>query len=115
MNIDPSRLTYSPWPKPTPSTQNVRNDLKKTDSSKIKQKEEVHPSSAKEIKTPESQSTKQADWTSPLSHYLSPEEKAMLTELFPPPGRDIGIRAYRRGQQPVRNELELGKRIDLKT
>ena len=115
MNIDTSRVTYNPYTRPTPSAQDLRNESKKIESSKFEPKEEVTSSSAGEIKAPETQPTQNVDWTTPLSHYLSPEEKAMLNELFPPPGRDVGIRAYRQGQQPIRNELELGKRIDLKT
>lgn len=109
MNIDTSKLTYRPVPRATQPVRNFSTETKQMEASKVK------PNVSKEVKAPEAPPANKADWTSPLSNYLSPEEKMMLNELFPPQGRDVGIRAYRQGQQPVRNVMELGKRIDVKT
>lgn len=115
MNIDTSKLTYRPVPRATQPVRNFSTETKQMEASKVKPKEAMTPNGSKEVKAPEAPPANKADWTSPLSNYLSPEEKAMLNELFPPQGRDVGIRAYRQGQQPVRNVMELGKRIDVKT
>ena len=115
MNIDPTRLTYSPIPKSPNGNQHPRIDPSQMNPAEMEPKEEIKPSESKRIESPGNQASGETQWASPLSNYLSPEEKTMLNELFPPSGRDIGIRAYRRGQQPVRDRMELGKRIDIKT
>lgn len=115
MNIDPTRLTYSPIPKSPYGNNNPRVDPKQIDPAKMEQKEEIKSLESEQVGAPEKLTSGDTQWASPLSNYLSPEEKTMLNELFPPTGRDFGIRAYRRGQQPVRDRMELGKRIDVKT
>ena len=115
MNIDTSRLTYNPIQRSSRPTQELRTDPKKFNPPKVERKDEFTPRPSEETPTPEKPSSDKNQWTSPLSHYLSPAEKAMLNELFPPPGRHVGIRAYRQGQQPVLKKTDLGKRIDLKT
>ena len=59
--------------------------------------------------------SKEATSTLPMSAYLSREEKEMLHVLFPPSGLDVGVRAYRRNQEPVGPQVAVGQRIDLKT
>ena len=115
MNIDPARLTYSPIPKSSQRTQNTRVEPKQIDTTKIEPKKEIKSQKSEQVSAPGKLPSGETQWASPLSNYLSPEEKTMLNELFPPSGRDFGIRAYRRGQQPVRDRMELGKRIDIKT
>lgn len=56
-----------------------------------------------------------ADVSQPLSSVLTPEEKEMLQRLFPPMGRNIGVRAYKQGQAPFHNREMTGKKLDLKT
>lgn len=51
----------------------------------------------------------------PMSRFLSEDEKEMLARLFPPPGREFGIRAYRQGQKPLPKEPIRGSRVDLST
>ena len=52
---------------------------------------------------------------SSISNFLSDDEKEMLARLFPPPGREFGIRAYREGQKPTPKEQARGRQIDLST
>ncbi len=51
--------------------------------------------------------------SSAMSAYLNAEEKQMLNMLFPPVGRDLGVRAYRQVQMPVRHPDAIGKNIDI--
>jgi hypothetical protein len=115
MNIDTSRLTYNPIRSTSRPTQDFEAQPNKVDSPEFKPHDEVESKALKQPNASEKTEPKPAQWTSPLSNYLSPEEKAMLNQLFPPPGRDTGIRAYKQGQQPVRSRMELGKQIDVTT
>ena len=115
MNIDTSRLTYNPIQRTPQPAQTPNTRPAKIDPAEVKHQQEITPQRAPEPKPTEMPETKQADWNAPLSNYLSPEEKAMLNQLFPPPGRDFGIRAYQKGVQPAPSKIELGKRIDITT
>ena len=115
MNIDTSRLTYNPIQRTSRPTQDFKTQPNRIDSSQFKPKDGLDAQPLKQPDAPEKTESNQTQWTSPLSNYLSPEEKAMLNQLFPPPGRDTGIRAYKQGQQPARNRMELGKQVDVST
>ena len=115
MNIDTSRLTYNPIQRTSRPTQDFKTQPNKVDSPQFEPNDELDSKPLKQSDAPEKPESNQAQWTSPLSNYLSPEEKAMLNQLFPPPGRDTGIRAYKGGQQPLRSRMELGKQIDVTT
>lgn len=51
--------------------------------------------------------------SSAMSAYLNAEEKQMLNMLFPPAGRNFGVRAYSQVQTPVRHPDAIGKNIDI--
>lgn len=115
MNIDTSRLTYNPMAQPSQAAQN-RQAQKAADEANRIQTEQPAPSPPpKEAQTKSPLSAQNIQWDAPLSKYLSQEEKVMLDKMFPPSGRNVGIRAYAQDHQPVRNRMEVGKRIDLTT
>ncbi len=115
MNIDTSRLTYHPSAQPSQAAQN-RQAQKAAEEAQRVQTEQPAPSPPpKEAQAKAPLSADKIQWDAPLSKYLSQDEKVMLDKMFPPSGRNAGLRAYSQDHQPARSRMDVGKRIDLTT
>lgn len=115
MKIDTSNITYHRFPNALDVSGNGKADRKKASSSAIEREEKKQSVRSQEVDSPTNPSNKNSVYTSSISRILSPEEKKMLNVLFPPPGRNFGIRAYRGSQKSVQVEAVKGRQIDMTT
>lgn len=94
-----------------------KQQIAKTDLQALPQKAEKAVSSKALVSTQQSTSVQQSTAVqkseSSMSAYLNSEEKQMLNMLFPPSGRDFGMRAYQQVQRPAHNPESVGKNLDV--
>jgi len=108
MNIEKTGFTYHPAPGAIPSTRSVPREPDRAGSAQGR----MVGSDQSAVSNP-SPVTSEAGPA--LSDYLSREEKDMLNVLFPPLGRDVGIRAYREGATQSQSRDHVGQKVDLTT
>ena len=113
MQIDTSGITYSRIP--TGSQERVREKSKEFVPDQVNRHSQatsrVQGSQRKDAPSP----VHGAEVDSPMSKYLSKEEKEMIQRLFPPSGRYAGIRAYQNDGHTHRLESTLGRKLDIVT
>ncbi len=102
----------------TPSVKQARTDAFQQKIAEIDNEPVAHKTektdqtqTASVAELSKTQSTEQNN--SAMSAYLNAEEKQMLNMLFPPVGRDMGVRAYRQVQTPVHHPDAIGNNIDI--
>jgi hypothetical protein len=108
MNIEKTGLTYQPVSGAMPSTRPAPKPSDRTDAAPDK----TSGSDRKAVTQP---SLAASEAGPALTDYLSREEKDMLNVLFPPQGRDVGIKAYRNGAVQTQAKDHVGKNVDLTT
>lgn len=91
-----------------------QTETEKVNTSKVNTEDKFQSSKPEKTDTSGDSSSDNIELSSPMSKYLSSEEKEMLNALFPPPGRNFGIRAYKKGQEPVGSKAVLGQKVDIK-
>jgi hypothetical protein len=118
MNIDTSGIgsyyRISHLSEHPQSAQQTETEKEKVNTSKVNTENKFQSSKPEKTDTFRDSSTDKVELSSSMSKYLSSEEKEMLNALFPPSGRNFGIRAYKKGQEPVGSKAVLGQKVDIK-